>query len=133
VESLQTGDRVLCQDLDSQKLQYRVVLNPTRRPATPTFNIVLPDDRIQASGGHLFWIVGRGWMRTRDLRAGMTLRTADRSALPIRDVAAGGSLPLYNLVVDRHANYFVGTGKVLSHDSTILGRGEPSVEDAGHP
>jgi hypothetical protein len=37
-------------------------------------------------------------------------------------------VPLYNLIVDRHANYFVGTCRILSHDSTIRDQGEVSVE-----
>jgi hypothetical protein len=72
--------------------------------------------------------VGHGWTKTRDLRAGMSLETANGSASEIRQIQSGDTMPLFNLVVDRHANYFVGIHKILSHDSTILARGAPSVE-----
>lgn len=128
VESLQIGDRVLCQDLDSNELEYRTVLYPTTRPETPTFRIELNDESIRASGGHLFWVAGQGWTKTRDLRKGMSLETASGVASEIKQIQRDETLPLYNLVVDRNANYFVGINKILSHDSTILARGAPSVE-----
>ena len=128
VETLEVGDRVLCQDLESQELEYRTVLYPTRRPETPTFGIGLDGESIRASGGHLFWVAGQGWTKTRDLRAGMSLQTANGSAIEIKQIQSSVTLPLYNLVVDHHANYFVGSNKILSHDSTIPDRGERSVE-----
>lgn len=128
VESLQVGDRVLCQNLDNRKLEYRTVLYPTTRPETPTFQIMLEDESIQASGGHLFWVKGEGWTKTRDLRVGWSLQTANGSSVEIKYIQSSASLPLYNLVVDHHANYFVGSSKILSHDSTIQARGEQSVE-----
>ena len=128
VESLQVGDRVLSQDLDSGQLEYRIVLHPTTRPPTPTFQIQLDHETIRASGGHLFWVRGQGWTKTRNLQAGMSLRTAADYATPIRQISSGELLPLFNLVVDQNANYFIGTSVVLSHDSTILATGAPSVE-----
>ena len=133
VESLQVGDRVLCQDLDSQQLLLGTVLYPTRRPSTPTFQIEMTSESIRASGGHLFWVEGRGWTMTRDLQAGQSLRTAGTSSMPIQKVHRTAAVPLYNLVVDRHANYFVGAQKILSHDSTILSHGEASVEAVNPP
>ncbi len=128
VESLQVGDRVLSQDQDSGQREYRAVLYPTTRPATPTFLIQLDNETIRASGGHLFWVRGQGWTKTRSLQAGMSLRTAEEYATPIRQIATGEPVPLFNLVVDQNANYFIGTSAVLSHDSTILANGAPSVE-----
>ena len=88
----------------------------------------LDDETIQASGGHLFWVSGAGFTKTRELRVGQALQTARGEPVTIRAIEASGAQPLYNLVVDGQANYFVGAHQVLSHDSTILSRGEPSVE-----
>lgn len=133
VESLRTGDRVLCKNLDLQELEYKTVLYPTTRPPTPTFQIELEGETIHASGGHLFWVKDQGWTRTRDLREGLKLQTANGSMSTIKRMQPGSVAPLFNLVVDGHANYFVGTSKVLSHDSTIPDRGEPSVERSESP
>jgi hypothetical protein len=128
VESLKIGDRVLCQNMELQKLEYQIVLLPTARPATPTFRIRFEGDLITASGGHLFWVTDRGWTKVRDLTTEMTLSTARQTAVAIEGIESGETVPLYNLIVNRHANYFVGANKILSHDSSIQSLGEKSVE-----
>ena len=128
VESLKIGDRVLCQDINLQKLEYQIVLLPTVRPPTPTFRIQLDGELITASGGHLFWVTGLGWTKVRDLTTEMTLSTAGGNAARIQRIESGETVPLFNLIVDQQANYFVGANKVLSHDSTIQERGAKSVE-----
>ena len=128
VETLTTGDRVLCEDVQSRKLEYRTVIQPTQRPPTPTFRIVLNGETIQASGGHLFWVEGQGWTKTRDLKPNMQLRTANAVAAKVSTVRKANSVPLYNLIVEGRSNYFVGGQGLLSHDSTIRKQGEKSVE-----
>ena len=104
------------------------MLLPTVRPPTPTFRIQLEDEFITASGGHLFWVTGLGWTKVRDLTTEMELSTASVMAARIQRIESGETVPLYKLIVDQHANYFVGANKILSHDSTIQARGEKSVE-----
>jgi hypothetical protein len=129
VESLEIGDRVLCKDLVTRVLEYRNVLQPTERPPTPTFKIQLEGETIQASGGHLFWVEGRGWTKVRDMSPGMSFSTANGATVQIQEIEPSERVHLFNLVVDRNSNYFVGEHKILSHDSSILARGEPSVEE----
>lgn len=128
VESLQVGDRVLTRDLEGQSLEFRSVLQPTRRPKTATFRLRLNDDWIQASGGHLFWVENRGWMMVRELEPEMAIATASGPAVRIQEKIPSSEEPLFNLVVDGNANYFVGRHKILSHDSSIGSLGEESVE-----
>jgi len=131
VESLMIGDLVLSQESDSKKLEYRVVLQPTVRPPTPTFQMWLDGEAVQASGGHLFWVNKMGWTQMRDLEPGFELLSASGSPVAIEKIEPAGTVELYNLIVDRNANYFIGQNRILSHDSTILARGEKSVEQTG--
>ena len=132
VEELSVGDRVLCRDPQSQRLEYQTVLLPTQRPPTPTFRISLEGETIQASGGHFFWIEGRGWTKTRDLQAGMKIRTAHGSSAPVRvkGIEPAETVELFNVVVDQNSNYFVGHSQILSHDSTIPDRRSGSINNS---
>ena len=130
VESLMIGDRVLCEDVSTRELAYRTVLLPTQRPATPTFRIVLENqETLQASGGHLFWVENHGWTKVRHLSVNHRLRTAGNDSIAIAQIRSAEKAPLYNIVVDGHANYYVGHLRILSHDSTIFQQGERSIED----
>ena len=118
VEKIKVGDQVLSQNIETGHLEYKMVLRPTIRPETATVKIMLNDETIQASGGHPFWVAGRGWVKARDLRSGMALMCVKGSKL-ISKVKPAGKHKLFNLVVDGNANYFVGESRVLSHDNTI--------------
>lgn len=132
VEELSVGDRVLCREPQSQRLEYQTVLQPTQRPPTPTFRISLDGETIQASGGHFFWIAGRGWTKTRDLQAGMEITTARGSSAAVRvqGIEPAETVELFNVVVDHNSNYFVGNSLILSHDSTIPDRRSGSINNS---
>ncbi len=118
VEQIKVGDQVLSQNVETGHLEYKMVLRPTVRPETATIKIQLKDETIQASGGHPFWVAGKGWVKARDLKPGMALSCVQGSEL-ISSVKVAGKHKLYNLVVEENANYFVGKTRVLSHDNTI--------------
>lgn len=118
IETLRTGDRVLARDLNSNQLVYRNVINSTTRERTPTLLVRLPDETLQVSGSHPFHVTDRGWVHARDLIPGTTL-TGRQGVVLVEDVSHGSTEPLFNLVVERDSNYYVGTEGVLSHDHTI--------------
>jgi hypothetical protein len=118
IETLTTGDRVLARDLRSNQLVYRNVINLTTRERTPTLRVQLPNETLQVSGSHPLHAVGHGWVRARDLKRGTTL-TGRQGVVLVEDVTHGSTEPLFNLVVERDSNYYVGLEGVLSHDHTI--------------
>ena len=77
-------------------------------------------DTIRATGGHLFWVAGHGWTRSRQLQSGMRLHTALGTATIQSVVAEPDKQPAYNLIVPDFHTYFVGTDRVLSYDNTPL-------------
>ncbi len=119
VEKIQAGDLVLSQEPDTGELSYKAVIMPTQRPAGPVVRIETEKDVIRASGGHLFWVAGEGWRRARSLEAGQKLHDV-QGTTTIRAVTEETEPVLtYNLIVDGFHSYFVGEGKVLSHDNSI--------------
>ena len=118
VEQIQVGDRVLSQNVETGQLEYKIVIRPTVRPKTKTFDIRLSKETIRCSGGHPFWVAGQGWTKARDLKAGMPLSCAGGISM-ILETRPAQETELYNLVVEDNSNYFVGESRLLSHDNTI--------------
>lgn len=119
VEQLQTGDLVLSQDPSTGELAYKPVLLPTQRPRGPIIRIETERDTIRCSGGHLFWVSGEGWVRARQLRTGQRLHDVRGSTIVKHWSEEADEQLTYNLIVADFHSYFVGEGKVLSHDNSI--------------
>lgn len=118
VEQLRIGDRVLAKDPDSGELTYKPVLRTTRRDPVETLKIDAgAAGSLTCSGGHLFWVAGRGWVRARVLEPGMMLHTLDGP----REVVSVTKTPpaeVFNLIVADFHSYFVADGRWLTHDNT---------------
>lgn len=120
VEKICVGDRVLSQHLGTGELAYKPVLRTTVRPAGQLIRIEAGSESIQASGGHPFWVSGKGWVKARQLRAGMLLHLAT-GAVEVRATGLGKSERSFNMVVADFHTYFAGNAKILSHDNTLRG------------
>lgn len=119
VEQVQIGDLVLSQHPETGELAYQPVLRTTIRPASQLVRVKAGlNDQLEASGGHLFWVTGDGWVKARELRSGMLLHTPS-GTLPVSAVEEGPRAVTYNLVVADFHTYFAGYDRVLSHDNTV--------------
>ena len=118
IEKVRVGDMVLSRNVESGELTYKPVVRTTIRPAGQLTSIRVGKETFETSGGHLFWVSGEGWMKSRDLRSGMVLHTV---AGPVRVSDVGTSKPAatYNMVVADFNTYFVGDQQILSHDNTV--------------
>jgi len=118
IETIQVGDLVLSQNPETGELSYQPVTRTTIRPAGETVKIHYGQHHLETSGGHLFWVSGDGWVKSRNLKSGMQLHTMD-GVVPVQFMESGRKVKTYNLIVDGHHTYFVGAGRVLSHDNSV--------------
>jgi hypothetical protein len=117
VERIRVGDQVVAQDITSGELSLRPVLRTTMRDPAVTREIALTNgEKIRATLGHPWWVIGSGWVKTRDLKEGMSLRTATGFALIEKLLEAEVSVT-HNLVVDDDHTLFVGRSRLLSFDA----------------
>jgi len=123
IERIRLGDRVLSQDPETGELAYKPVLRTTEREPEHLVKFQLGGGSIQCSGGHPFWVSGEGWVKARYLRPGMRLHAVTGTQV-IEDFEQIGYEATYNLIVADFHTYFVGEGKILSHDNTIR---EPTI------
>jgi hypothetical protein len=118
IEQIRVGDLVLAQDPQSGELAYKPVLRTTVRPPEHLVEFRAGEEPIRASGGHPFWVAGRGWVKARKLQAGMPLHGLNgvtRAGAPIQT----GFEKTYNLIVADFHTYFAGRAMILTHDNTI--------------
>lgn len=118
IERIEVGDLVLSQDPESGELAYKPVLDTTVRPRGPLVRVTIGEEQFETSGGHLFWVSGEGWVKSRELEPGMEIHTPGGTRI-VRDRQSGSEQETYNLVVADFSTYFVGPDKLLSHDNTI--------------
>lgn len=76
------------------------------------------NETIRTSGGHLFWVSGEGWVKSRNLKSGMVLHGM-REISHLSEVTEGEAEETYNVVVEDYHTYFVGRQRILSHDNTV--------------
>lgn len=118
IEQIQIGDLVLSQHPETGELACKPVLRTTTREARPVVRIALAEETISASGGHLFWLAGEGWVRARELTSTQRFHSLTDTTT-INATGVGESQPTYNLIVADFHTYFVGAAKILSHDNTM--------------
>jgi hypothetical protein len=119
IETIQIGDFVVSQNVETAELALKPVILTTVRPPKSILQIVTGSNKIDATGGHQWWISGLGWVKTRDLKPGMMLHTSTGTLEIDRLVEDSVPQVTHNLVVDGNHTYFVGTERVLSHDNTL--------------
>jgi hypothetical protein len=117
IEKLRVGDLVLSQDTESGEIAFEPVLRTTVRQHVEVFKVHTSGPTLQCTGGHLFWVAGEGWAKTRDLKSGQTLHCAT-GTVQVSEVEPSEPQNTYNLVVADFDTYFVGQEKILTHDIT---------------
>jgi hypothetical protein len=118
IEKVRVGDIVLAQHPDTGELNYRPVLRTTHRAPEPLIRLNVHGEQITASGGHVFWVSGEGWVKGRQLAAGMPLHRSQGTAV-IDYLEPADPVATYNLVVADFHTFFVGDAQILTHDNTI--------------
>lgn len=120
IEKVRIGDLVLSKDIASGALAFRPVLKRTVRDPEELVELRTDQDVLRCTPGHHFWVSGKGWIKAGELKQGMILHGAEHPAR-LNEVLEGGEIATYNLHVADNANYFVGQGRILSHDASSLG------------
>jgi len=115
IETIEPGDLVLAQDVDSGELKYKAVLRRTVRPPSPLLKISAGDEELHATGGHVFWVSGIGWRMAKELGDNALLHGLSKT-LTVRSVKPAENSEAYNLIVADFSTYFVGDSGVLAHD-----------------
>lgn len=117
IETIEPGDLVLAQDINTGELRYKAVMRRTVRPASPWLKISAGEEELRVTGGHALWVSGVGWRMAKELGDNAVLHGVSQP-LTVRSVKPGENGEAYNLIVADFNTYFVGESGVLAHDIT---------------
>jgi hypothetical protein len=117
IESLQMGDLVLAQNIETGEIAYKPVIARTVRPPSPILKLSLEGEDIFTTRGHPFWVAGVGWRMAKEIGDAAVLHAVTGSTR-VGAVQEAGEAEAYNLVVADFNTYFVGETGVLVHDNT---------------
>ena len=117
IESLELGDLVLAQNVETGELCYKPLIARTLRPPSEILSIELYGEKIRTTLGHPFWVAGAGWRMAKELEHGAILYGLAGSK-PVAAVKPSAPEEAYNLVVADFSTYFVGESGMLVHDNT---------------
>jgi hypothetical protein len=117
IETLEIGDLVLAQDVDTGELAYKPVVGRTVRPPSKILNLSIDGEELQSTLGHPLWVDGVGWRMAKELADGALLHKMNG---PVRldAIAEADEVEAYNLIVADFNTYFVGKVGVLVHDNS---------------
>jgi hypothetical protein len=116
IETVEIGDLVLSQNVDTGELKYQPVIGRTIRPPSEIVALTFDHEKLRATRGHLFWVAGTGWRMAKELTADDRLHSLDRS-MQVVTAKTDGEAEAFNLVVADFDTYFVGERGLLVHDN----------------
>jgi hypothetical protein len=120
IEDLKIGDQVLTQDTTSGALGFEPILTVLHNPPAAVLRVQLNNgESIVATDIHRFWLAGRGWRLTRELKPGDNLRVLG-GTVKVMCLTREPRQFVYNLEVARQADFFVGRQGFLVHDATLV-------------
>jgi len=138
---LRVGQPVLAEDPTTGLVAPEAVQAVLADPVSPLVAVDLSDgSAITATADHPFWVdtgalfAGHNWLAAGDLLAGDQLRMASGKDVVVVRVRRGvGRAAVYTLTVAKDHTFFVGTARVLVHNSSrcpTLAEAEQLVKNA---
>ena len=126
IEMIYPGDKVLSRCEETGQIACREVI---RRfvDIKETYYVTFVDDGaaheppLEATPGHPFWVLDKGWTEVKNLQLGDVIKTYDG-----RDVIVDGVMPtmdeanVYNLEVSEFHTYFVGKRGLWVHNASAI-------------
>jgi hypothetical protein len=122
IEALALGDEVLTRSTSDEPLVERTITALHETPGKPILEIWIQEDGaepelIEVTPRHPFWVADEGWVDSDQLAPGDQLSTADGDAASVLSVASTARTEtVYNLTIDEHHTYFVGTSETWVHN-----------------
>ena len=121
IENIKIGDVVYSYNIEKDKLELSKVVNTLNRATQGIYEITAGNETINVTAEHPFYVVGKGWIKPKDLQAGYVLKSSNNKAAvkvnAIKELSK--AVTVYNIEVDGNHNYFVTGCTVLVHNKKI--------------
>ena len=123
IEKIVIGDYVLSRNEETREDSYKKVTDTLVRSTQEICTIELENGNIKSTTGHLFMVKDKWWKAVVELVAGDVLVTSDGEDQIVKSIKVeekGYPVTTYNLIVEDNHTFFVGTEKVLNHNTIKL-------------
>ncbi|WP_447663665.1 polymorphic toxin-type HINT domain-containing protein [Paenibacillus sp. D51F] len=118
IEEIEVGDKVLAKDDETGEMAYKEVEWLFQRDVKETYNITVGGEVITTTDEHPFWIIGKGWVESKNLVVGDVLTTSDGKELAIEKIEVKqGHATVYNFKVKDFHTYFVSNLGIWTHNA----------------
>lgn len=118
IEDIEVGDKVLSKDEETGEVAYKEVEWLFQRDVEETYNITIDGEVITTTDEHPFWIVDKGWVKSKNLVVGDVLTTSDDKELAIEKVEVKKEhATVYNFMVEDFHTYFVSNLGIWTHNA----------------
>ena len=121
IEEIKSNDNVYSYNLVGDSIAIDTVVNILNRYTDHIYKIKAGNEIIEVTAEHPFYVVGKEWVKAKDLKQGDKLKTDSKSSLVISDISFSEvEVMVYNIEVNKNKNYFVTKSKVLVHNKKIV-------------
>jgi len=120
IEEIKIGDKVLSWNPETGATELKTVTHLFVRHTDLIYKLSFSSGRsVETTWNHPFYIAGRGFVETKDLKVGDVLTTADSSPLNLTAISTDArEETVYNFEVEGNHTYFVGEDGVLVHNQS---------------
>ncbi|WP_210412510.1 polymorphic toxin-type HINT domain-containing protein [Leptospira yasudae] len=123
IEEIQVGDVVLSWNEETSEKEFQPVMEVFVREADLIYKLeFLNGSIVETTWNHPFWINGRGWVETKDLRKNDLVLTAKGEELALLNIIISErSETVYNFEVATTHTYFISDSSILVHNQAQNG------------
>ena len=119
IEDIHLGDKVLAYNEETGEKAYKPVLQLFRNKTNKWYHIYMNNEEITCTGGHPFYVVGKGFIEAKSLTTSDELLLSTDKVVTIKSIEVEElveSETTYNFEVEGFHTYYVSETKVLVHN-----------------
>ena len=120
IEEVEVGDKVLAYDEETGKQAYKEVVRLFRGKTDEWYHVFVEGEEIVCTGGHRFYVEGKGFVEAKDLTEEDKLTLSDGSQVKIEKIEKedlAKAETKYNFEVKDFHTYYVTENDVLVHNT----------------
>jgi len=116
IDQLCEGDSIPSLDMGNMAHLTEVVTKTMSFFVIEVVDVSVEDETIETTANHPFWVMGRGWVKARNLTPGDHLQDIGGHGIVIRHVAVrklDRPIRVFNITVSGTSTYYIGIHKIL--------------------
>jgi hypothetical protein len=121
IEKVKVGDKVWAQNLTTGKRELRKVVGLFNKHTDELMTLTVAGATIDVTSKHPFYVPGRGWVMSGELKIGDKLLQRDGTVVAITALShRSADTTVYNFEVEGDHNYYIGEAQLLVHNCEVI-------------